>query len=142
MSRGFLSDWNLQRLSVPIEVEGTTIYRPYPSGDLLVCVDDNEGSSHASLKDLQLYERQRRLISCEALVGSMIEILYNESEWRLALVLSYNCTNGTHMIQFILRNAPVTISNPPDIGTASFHKDDGKGEPQHSQQQWQNKRCF
>ena len=101
MSRGFLSDWNLQRLSVPIEVEGTTIYRPYPSGDLLVCVDDNEGSSHASLKDLQLYERQRRLISCEALVGSMIEILYNESEWRLALVLSYNCTNGTHMIQFI-----------------------------------------
>ena len=41
-------------------------------------VDDNEGTSHASLKDLQLYEKQRRLISCESLIGCLIEILYNQ----------------------------------------------------------------
>ena len=76
MSKEYNSDWNLQRLTLPIEIEGTTVYRPYPSGDLLICVDDNEGTSHASLKDLQLYEKQRRLISCESLIGCLIEILY------------------------------------------------------------------
>ena len=69
MSKESISDWNLQRLTLPIEVEGTTIYRPFPSGDLLVCVDDNEGTVHSTLEDLQLYEQQRRLISYENLIG-------------------------------------------------------------------------
>ena len=117
MSKEYNSDWNLQRLTLPIEIEGTTVYRPYPSGDLLICVDDNEGTSHASLKDLQLYEKQRRLISCESLIGCLIEILYNQSEWRLALVLSYDPNTSVHIIQFILRNASVMI---PPTSSSSF----------------------
>ena len=93
-------------------MEGTTIYRPFLSGDLLVCVDDNEGTVHSTLEDLQLYEQQRRLISYENLIGCMIEILFNKTEWRLAwfchLILII-----VHTIQFILRNAAVP---PPNSG--------------------------
>ena len=42
MSKEYNSDWNLQRLTLPIEIEGTTVYRPYPSGDLLICVDSSQ----------------------------------------------------------------------------------------------------
>ena len=112
MSKESISDWNLQRLTLPIEVEGTTIYRPFPSGDLLVCVDDNEGTAHGTLEDLQLYEKQRRLISCENLIGCMIEILFNKTEWRLALVLSFDPYHCSHTIQFILRNATIPSSDP------------------------------
>ena len=113
MSKESISDWNLQRLTLPIEVEGTTIYRPFPSGDLLLCVDDNEGTVHSTLEDLQLYEQQRRLISYENLIGCMIEILFNKTEWRLALVLSFDTYNCSHTIQFILRNATIP---PPNSG--------------------------
>ena len=125
-----MTDWNLHRLTLPIAIEGTTIYRPYPSGDLLICVDDNEGTIHVSLQDLLLYEKQRKLISCEALVGCMIEILYNQSEWRLALVLSYDDENCTHSIQFILRNASIMVSSSSNIVGRTTNNDHNRQQQQ------------